>query len=991
MDSGPVAANVIDNTDGTYTVTYRPTRPESGASLELIVTVNGTPICGSPFQLVLAAGSASPAHCTASGPGLYDGTAGQCCSVIITARDCYGNALATGGASFAVRITAQRPSCAEFDSWCAELCEMHTPVDRGDGTYLFEWVQPVPAEYALHISLEHTHIKGSPYVCTLVSPFALPPHTIAWRVLEGAGGAHAAQTPSRDAAVAAAAVDGQLVLAGRMAPTVTAGFTRPSLHLCQLSPMYESRDEFLRRDAPLARDFRYRGRVVQPLPVHRMGVPVRPGSAMLGGVATGGFRPGARPTSAPMRQMRPGSAMQPRPFSAMRVAAQRPNSAAPSSTGAVAAPKPAPPAEPLAVVSGSAGTGYAYIVYAISGEAMLEPRELRSRVAAGADDLAVGISRIEIGGGADARLPNLTPLLPASNGAPPAARVGACYAVSATPVSAGAEGPAVGSPEGGPPAEVAAAGEPVGLTLDEMMNSQAFGAKAWGDAEVSNRHSPQAESVWVFGGEGAHGLSDELWRFDGATRRWHRVQCKDGPSARSHAAVAVGPDGCLWMLGGRTADGASEEIWRFDPRKGKDGWTRPQIDGYPPSPRHSHSLTLVLGRYLLACGGVDGAGGPAKEVVFLDMTAMRWHLRSASPAIKAGEAHAAAYVCGRHLLLGDVSVAEPAAPNTEAGAHAATVWPGAPKGGKAVHRVAPLALASGDFTQRSCLVFAGDRYAAARLPAAVGAAIGKGGFSLEAWVMPAEAPSGSTPSIVACKGDSGTRSSFGIVTMAGGQADAPGVQLGVFVGGAAKVQLTARAPLHAWTHVLATFNGAAGSLALYCDGKLVDSGATPISAKDLAGRGETDLFFGGAQGKSGLVGRLDQVALWGRPLTADEAKQTFAEELPQRGRGSGLLGLWTLNEASGDVCIETHLPTGSRKGAARVDATVQGGAVREASTRRHSEPQLIQSDRFLKEKADELTRWRRGFAERHRRQANKADLLMADTDTLNLARLLGEL
>jgi hypothetical protein len=524
-----------------------------------------------------------------------------------------------------------------------------------------------------------------------------------------------------------------------------------------------------------------------------------------------------------------------------------------------------------------------------------------------------------------------------------------------------------------------------------MMNTQAWGAKEWDDAASSRTHAAQAESVWVFGGEGAHGLSDELWHFDGATRRWHHVQCEHGPSPRSHAAMATGPDSCMWLLGGRTADGTSEEIWRFDPRKGKDGWTRPHMDGYPPAPRHSHSLTPVLGRFLLACGGVDGAGNPAREIVFLDTAAMRWHLRSASPPVQAGGAHAAAYVCGRHLLLGDVSVAEPA--DTEGGAVA--VWPPAAQGGKPVYRVAPLALASGDFTQRSCLVFAGDRYAAARLPVAVGAAIATGGFSLEAWVMPAEAPAGSAPAIVACKGDSGTRSSFGMVVtgLASGQgaAEAPAVQLGVFVGGAAKVQLTAGAPLHAWTHLLATFDGAAGSLALYCNGKLVDSGATPVPAKDLAGRGEADFCFGGAQGKPGLVGCLDQVALWGRPLTAAEAKRTFSDGLPQRGRGSGLLGLWSLNEASGDVCIDTHLPIGSKKGAARVDATVGGGAVRQASTRQHSEPQLIQSERFLKEKADELARWRRGFARRHRRPANKADLLMADTDTLQLARLLGEL
>ena len=42
------------------------------------------------------------------------------------------------------------------------------------------------------------------------------------------------------------------------------------------------------------------------------------------------------------------------------------------------------------------------------------------------------------------------------------------------------------------------------------------------------------------------------------------------------------------------------------------------------------------------------------------------------------------------------------------------------------------------------------------------------------------------------------------------------------------------------------------------------------------------------------------------------------------------------------------------------------------------------------DKADELAEWRAGFGRRNLRPPTKADLLMADSSVLELARLLGE-
>ena len=174
---------------------------------------------------------------------------------------------------------------------------------------------------------------------------------------------------------------------------------------------------------------------------------------------------------------------------------------------------------------------------------------------------------------------------------------------------------------------------------------------------------------------------------------------------------------------------------------------------------------------------------------------------------------------------------------------------------------------------------------------------------------------------------------------------------------------------------------------------MVDATASSVGAKDLVGRSEADLsfFFGGAPGKAGFSGGVDRVSVWARPLALDELWHLAQGAPPVRGRASGLLGLWTFAEAAGRACYDTHLPAGA-KGVA-LDGSLQGeGAdgLRAPSARGHAEPDLVQSERFMLDKADELAEWRAGFGRRNLRPPTKADLLMAESSVLELARLLGE-
>ena len=87
--------HVVDNTDGSYHVSYVPTR--CGPELSLRVTVNGTRLRGSPFRPLFKPGPVAGRCCTASGAGLHDGITGRPCEFELQARDSFGNPVAGGG------------------------------------------------------------------------------------------------------------------------------------------------------------------------------------------------------------------------------------------------------------------------------------------------------------------------------------------------------------------------------------------------------------------------------------------------------------------------------------------------------------------------------------------------------------------------------------------------------------------------------------------------------------------------------------------------------------------------------------------------------------------------------------------------------------------------------------------------------------------------------------------------------------------------------
>ena len=132
--------HVVDNTDGSYYVSYVPTR--CGAELSLRVTVNGTRLLGSPFRPLFMPGPVAGRCCTASGAGLHDGVTGRPCEFQLQARSAAICAQAAALCAQAAAICAQAAAiCAQAAAICAQAA---TPLRC---TALRPTVSPVPSGY----------------------------------------------------------------------------------------------------------------------------------------------------------------------------------------------------------------------------------------------------------------------------------------------------------------------------------------------------------------------------------------------------------------------------------------------------------------------------------------------------------------------------------------------------------------------------------------------------------------------------------------------------------------------------------------------------------------------------------------------------------------------------------------------------------------------------------------------------------------------------
>jgi len=136
--TGPIHADVVDNGDGTYQVTYQ---PEDAGRHDIAVTLDGKPIKGSTFHVDIKPGA------------LPGNTIIEWFYFTVRAIDKRGKHVPTGGEN--VHVQVYKPDGAK--------CKDTKVEDRQDGTYHVSYKASVSGNYKVEVQVNGKDIKGSPF------------------------------------------------------------------------------------------------------------------------------------------------------------------------------------------------------------------------------------------------------------------------------------------------------------------------------------------------------------------------------------------------------------------------------------------------------------------------------------------------------------------------------------------------------------------------------------------------------------------------------------------------------------------------------------------------------------------------------------------------------------------------------------------------------------------------------------------------------------
>jgi len=135
-----------DNNNGTFDGTYQVAKP---GKYQVDITLDGQPIKGSPYQLLIE--NANAGNSWAEGPGLEGGQQGKEGVFTIHAVDADGKPVKAGGDPFAVKIKGPE----------GEVKPKVT--DNGDGTHTVKYTPTGYGDYDVDVSLHGDHIKDAPF------------------------------------------------------------------------------------------------------------------------------------------------------------------------------------------------------------------------------------------------------------------------------------------------------------------------------------------------------------------------------------------------------------------------------------------------------------------------------------------------------------------------------------------------------------------------------------------------------------------------------------------------------------------------------------------------------------------------------------------------------------------------------------------------------------------------------------------------------------
>jgi len=149
---------VVDNKDGTYTVSYKPV---DVGNHTIVVQHEGKNVAESPYHVKVETGTsgADPAKSQAYGPGLQEAIGGEPATFTIQARNKLGDKITHGGDAFDVEVLG--PDDALVDV---------RVVDNKDGTYSVTYHPDEPGKYKVDVILRgvnplfYDHVGNSPVV-----------------------------------------------------------------------------------------------------------------------------------------------------------------------------------------------------------------------------------------------------------------------------------------------------------------------------------------------------------------------------------------------------------------------------------------------------------------------------------------------------------------------------------------------------------------------------------------------------------------------------------------------------------------------------------------------------------------------------------------------------------------------------------------------------------------------------------------------------------
>ncbi|MFB2119968.1 filamin/ABP280 repeat domain-containing protein [Parapedobacter sp. 2B3] len=190
VNAGATVSSIVDNSDGTYTVTYTPTK--SGDD-DIAITLGGIAISGSPYSSAVSPAVADASNTTATVPA---GIAGEPTTATITVLDEYGNPIMGVGGDLSVSVTGANAGIP-----------VSSVVDHGDGTYTVTYTPTTSGTDNIAIVLDGTAINGSPYSSDVI-------HSALAKIILASDGTDLASGATRELAVTLQDMYGNTVTSG---------------------------------------------------------------------------------------------------------------------------------------------------------------------------------------------------------------------------------------------------------------------------------------------------------------------------------------------------------------------------------------------------------------------------------------------------------------------------------------------------------------------------------------------------------------------------------------------------------------------------------------------------------------------------------------------------------------------------------------------------------------------------------------------------------